>query len=98
MVSGEFPNTPLLQFMVDWSASNVSNIWLGFKPVSVLTGPVKKRIMAAVSISDPEKGGEPLGRHKKIERVREIERRRHRKLKRKKLAAKAGAQAAPPAA
>jgi hypothetical protein len=49
-------------------------------------------------MNDPEKGGDPLGRHKKIERMREIERRRHRKLKRKKLAAKAGAQAAPHAA
>lgn len=34
------------------------------------------------------KGGDYLGSHKKIERVREIERRRHRREKRKKLAAK----------
>jgi hypothetical protein len=37
-----------------------------------------------------EKGGDFLAKHKKIERVREIERRRQRREKRKKLAAKAG--------
>jgi hypothetical protein len=40
-----------------------------------------------------KKGGVVLAKHKKIERVREIERRRHRRLKRKKLAAKSTAPA-----
>jgi len=40
------------------------------------------------------KGGDPLARHKKLERVREMERRRRRREKRKKLAAKAARAAA----
>ena len=39
-------------------------------------------------------GGDFLAKHKKIERMREIERRRHRREKRKKLAAKALKEAA----
>ncbi|HMK66124.1 MAG TPA: DUF6800 family protein [Thermodesulfobacteriota bacterium] len=38
-----------------------------------------------------------MAKHKKIERVREIERRRHRREKRKKLAAKTLKEAAAPA-
>jgi hypothetical protein len=40
------------------------------------------------------KGGNFLAKHKKIERVREIDRRRQRREKRKKLAAKAVKEAA----
>jgi hypothetical protein len=40
------------------------------------------------------KGGDFLAKHKKIERMREIERRRHRREKRKKLAAKTLKEAA----
>jgi hypothetical protein len=42
----------------------------------------------------PHQGGDFLAKHKKVERVREIERRRHRREKRKKLAAKALKEAA----
>jgi hypothetical protein len=41
-----------------------------------------------------ERGGDFLAKHKKIERTREIDRRRHRREQRKKLAAKAIREAA----
>jgi hypothetical protein len=46
------------------------------------------------SFDRKNKGGDFLAKHKKIERMREIERRRHRREKRKKLAAKALKEAA----
>jgi len=57
-------------------------------------GKIKHIIFFFLGINHLEKGGDLLAKHKKIERVREIERRRQRREKRKKLAAKAAKEAA----